>query len=145
MGKEDKKLKVKLCGDHPTLLAFTAMDSCGHCKKMAPCLEQLRRDDVYLDGTRGTHGLGFHLRQYDIGDKGSSRIMESFKIQAYPTLLVYIPSKMAKGSSSSTGDYRLYHYNQGDRSYDGLKKVVFDLEADKHKPPCPFWLHVPTV
>ncbi len=101
-------LKLQLCSELPTLLAFTGVGWCPHCVEEQPALNAIK-DASYRNGSK------FHVQQFDLvpDDKDmeqrkivakfglqqtpeerlrSQLMIDAFSIHSFPTFLVYEPT-----------------------------------------------------
>jgi len=72
---------LQLCSTCPTVLVFTGVSWCSHCKEVKPLLDNWLQQDAAT--------LGFHVCQFDTDDQ--LKRIEQFGIQEYPTTLVFDP------------------------------------------------------
>ena len=131
--------QVQLCSDHPTLLVFTAKQTCRHCQVVEPHIAQLIKDDVYTK--EKFHGLGFHVKQFDTQDTYGRKFIHAFRVDRFPTFLVHCPVKEQNGMSN----YRLFHYDEGRRTYDDLKNMVLRVHSSPFDDHYRIWKHVPNL
>ncbi len=73
---------LKLCNKIPTIVAFTAKTWCNPCQRFEPELEKLKTKH---------DGINHHTVQCDQSDSILGKYIESFSIEGYPTIMIYLP------------------------------------------------------
>ena len=89
--------KLNMCSTGLTVLAFTGMSWCGHCKAKKATFDEWHQK---------THQqLGFHFRQFDTED--ARRVDSEFGIEMYPSFLLFHPETGLFEEASGLNDLQV--------------------------------------